>query len=69
MRKDSDFEVMDHIAVYVNGNAKLEALMKKNEAEIKSVVLADEVITGAMDGIAKEWNLNGEDVTIGVRKL
>ena len=68
MRKDSDFEVMDHIVVYVNGNAKLEELMKKNEAEIKSVVLADEVVTGAMDGIAKEWNLNGEDVTIGVKR-
>ena len=69
MRKDSDFEVMDHIVVYVNGNAKMEELMKKNEAEIKSVVLADEVVTGAMDGIAKEWNLNGEDVTIGVKRL
>ncbi len=69
MRKDSDFEVMDHIIVYVNGNTKLEELMKKNEAEIKSVVLADEVVTGAMDGIAKEWNLNGEDVTIGVKRL
>ncbi len=68
MRKDSGFEVMDHIVVYVNGNPKLEALMKKNEAEIKSVVLADEVVTGAMDGIAKEWNLNGEDITIGVKK-
>ena len=43
--------------------------MKKNEAEIKSVVLADEVVTGAMEGIAKEWNLNGEDVTIGVKRL
>ena len=69
MRKDSDFEVMDHIIVYVNGNAKLEELMKKNEAEIKSVVLADEVVTGAMEGIAKEWNLTGEDVTIGVKRL
>ena len=69
MRKESDFEVMDHIIVYVNGNAKLEELMKKNEAEIKSVVLAEEVVTGAMDGITKEWNLNGEDVTIGVKRL
>ena len=69
MRKEADFEVMDHIVVYVNGNDKLQELMKKNEAEIKSVVLADEVVTGAMEGIAKEWNLNGEDVTIGVKRL
>ena len=47
----------------------LEELMKKNETEIKSVVLADEVVIGAMDGIAKEWNLNGEDITIGVKRL
>ena len=33
------------------------------------MVFADEVVTGAMDGISKEWNLNGEDVTIGVKRL
>ncbi|MBE5952300.1 MAG: isoleucine--tRNA ligase [Lachnospiraceae bacterium] len=69
MRKDADFEVMDHIVVYVSGNEKMEELMAKNEAEIRSVVLADEVVVGSMDGIAKEWNLNGEDVTIGVKRV
>ena len=69
MRKDADFEVMVHIVVYVSGNAKLETLMAKNEAEIRSVVLADAVVCGQMDGIAKEWNLNGEDVTIGVKRV
>ena len=34
-----------------------------------SVVLADEVVTGAMDGISKEWNLNGEDVVLGVKRI
>ena len=69
MRKDSDFEVMDHINVYVSGNATIEALMKKNEDEIKTTVLAKELVIGTVDGIAKEWNLNGETVTIGVKKL
>ena len=69
MRKDSDFEVMDHINVYVSGNATIEALMKKNEDEIKTIVLAEELVIGIVDGIAKEWNLNGETVTIGVKKL
>jgi isoleucyl-tRNA synthetase len=69
MRKDADFEVMDHIVVYVSGNEKMEALMAKNEAEIRSVVLADEVVVGQTDGITKEWNLNGEDVTIGVKRV
>ena len=69
MRKESDFEVMDHINVYVSGNATIEALMKKNEDEIKTIVLATELVTGTLDGITKEWNLNGETVTIGVKKL
>ena len=69
MRKDSDFEVMDHINVYVSGNATIEALMKKNEDEIKTTVLASELVIGTLDGITKEWNLNGETVTIGVKKL
>ena len=69
MRKDSDFEVMDHINVYVSGNATIEALMKKNEDEIKTTVLAEELVIGTLDGITKEWNLNGETVTIGVKKL
>ena len=69
MRKDSDFEVMDHINVYVSGNATIEALMKKNEDEIKTTVLAEELVIGTVDGITKEWNLNGENVTIGVKKL
>ena len=63
----------DRIAVVEGGRivelGSHEELMAKNEAEIRSVVLADEVVVGSMDGIAKEWNLNGEDVTIGVKRV
>ncbi len=69
MRKDAGFEVMDHICVYVTGNAEIEAIMKKNEAEIKKVVLADEIVYGTPESFVKEWNLNGKDVTFGVRKV
>ena len=69
MRKDADFEVMDHIAVYLNGNDKIASIVKANESSIAGKVLADSVVTGEMDGISKEWNVNGENVTIGVKKL
>ena len=68
MRKEAGFEVMDHITVYVQGNEMLEQLFTKNCAEIQKTVLADALVTGSMDGTSKEWNLNGEDVTLGVKK-
>ncbi len=67
MRKDSDFEVMDHIKVYISGNDKVAGIVQKNEQAIGEKVLADEFVY-AEGGIAKEWNVNGENVTIGVEK-
>ena len=67
MRKDSDFKVTDHIVLGVSGNEKIEAIVKKNEAEIKSDVLADEITYGTADGIVHEWDLNGEKASISVK--
>lgn len=69
MRKDADFEVMDHITVYLNGNDKIAGIVRANESSIAGKVLADTIVTGEMDGISKEWNVNGENVTIGVKKI
>jgi isoleucyl-tRNA synthetase len=68
MRKEAGFEVMDHICVSVKGNEKIEKLFTEHEDEIKGEVLADEIILDAAEGYVKEWNLNGEDVTLGVTK-
>ena len=68
MRKDAGFEVMDHINVYVSGNEKIKEIAAKNMEEIKTVVLADEIIFDRLSGFEKEWNLNGEDVTLAVEK-
>ena len=68
MRKDAGFEVMDRINVYVSGNDKIAALMEKNAEQVKSVVLADNIIAGEAKGFTKDWNINGEDVTLGVEK-
>lgn len=69
MRKESGFEVMDHIKVSCEGNAKIAEYIAKNEAEIKDETLADEIDTAKADGNTKEWNINGEAVTLGVKKL
>ncbi len=68
MRKDADFEVMDHITLYVTGNDKIADIVKRNEAQICKVVLATGVVYGSADGSVKDWNLNGEDVTLGVKR-
>ena len=68
MRKDSGFEVMDHIKVYINGNDRVADVVKKNAEAISVKVLADEIVYGADCVGAKNWNVNGEDVTIGVQK-
>ncbi len=68
MRKDADFEVMDHIKVSVLGNDKLADIVKKNEEAIATKVLADSFDFAVEYSIKKEWNVNGENVTICVEK-
>ena len=68
MRKDSDFEVMDHINVYVSGNDKIAGIMQKNAEFIKEEVLAEAILTSDYSGL-KEWNINGENVQLGVERI
>ena len=66
MRKENGYEVTDHIAVGLKGNEKLENLVKKNESFLKDITLADKVTYGETSGHEKEWNINGETVTLSV---
>ena len=68
MRKEAGFEVMDKITVYADGNDKIQEVMKEHEDEIKSEVLADEMVLGQTEGYVKEWNINKEAVNMGVKK-
>ena len=68
MRKDSGFEVMDHIKVGIAGNDKLAAIAAKNEKAIADKVLAESIDKDAVYANSKEWNVNGEKVTISVEK-
>ena len=66
MRKDSGFEVMDNINLYVGGNETLEAVVKKYEDIIKHDTLAKDVLYN-VDG--KEYvstPINGENLNIFV---
>ena len=69
MRKDAGFEVMDHIRVSMQDNDKVKGIIQKNESTIKSEVLADVVDYESAGGFTKEWNINGENVILGVKKL
>ena len=69
MRKDSGFEVMDHIEVYVVGSEKITDVIVKNAEQIKEEVLAEKIIIGDMQGHTTEWKINGEEVTFGVAKI
>lgn len=68
MRKEADFEVTDHITVYLDGSSKIMDIVQKNNETISTKVLADKIISGKLGGITKEWNVNGEEVVIGVAK-
>ena len=69
MRKEAGFEVMDHIKVSINGNAKVAEIVNANRDAISGKVLANEILTDAGLAIEKEWNVNGEKAVIGVEKV
>ena len=69
MRKDAGFEVTDHIKVACSGNDKVAGIVKQHEAAIAGKVLADAVELDSVLTVSKEWNVNGENVTISVEKV
>ena len=69
MRKDADFEVMDHIKVSFAGNDKVADIAAKNERTIAGKVLAESIAAGGELSISREWDVNGEKVTISIEKV
>ncbi|MBQ4066798.1 MAG: isoleucine--tRNA ligase, partial [Clostridia bacterium] len=69
MRKDSDFNVMDRIAVCVVGSDKIRAILEKDASDFKSAVLCDDLsFKAGLEGISKDWSINGEAVTITIKR-
>ena len=69
MRKEADFEVMDHIRVSLNGNDKLAEIASANAQAICGKVLADVLTTGENFAVSKEWDVNGEKVTVSIERV
>ena len=68
MRKDSGFDVVDHIKVSIECDDELSATVREYEKEIKEDVLANEIVF-TLGADAKEWDVNGKDVKLCVEKL
>ena len=69
LRKEAGFDVVDHIILYTGENETLGALVKRNEAQLKKEVLADEIRIGETGGYTKATNINGEKTTLGVARI
>ena len=69
MRKEADFEVTDRIRVSFAGNEKVADIALRNKEAIAGKVLAESMATGETLAVAKEWNVNGENVTISVERV
>ncbi len=67
MRKEAGFEVTDHIVLSHHGNSLIEGIFARHGAEIAADTLADSIKPGSA-GYVKDWEINGESVTLGVEK-
>ena len=66
MRKECGLEVTDHIALDLSGNPRLVEIARRNEAFIREIILADSLSCDAPMGTSKEWNINGEKLTLSI---
>ena len=67
MRKEAGFEVTDHIVLSHHGNSLIKGIFARHGAEIAADTLADSIKLGSA-GYVKDWEINGESVTLGVEK-
>ena len=69
MRKEAGFEVTDKIGISLGDNQAIENIFRSREDQIKSEVLAEDVVYGKVSGYEKDWKINSENVKLGVWKL
>ncbi len=68
MRKDAGFAVTDQIHVTASVSPALAKVLEANRDGIMHDVLALSLTDATPDGFVKEWNINGENAVLGVRK-
>ena len=69
MRKEAGFNVMDHIKVTLSGGQNCERIVTEQAGSVTGDVLADSIAVTTPAGYTKSWDINGENVTIGVEKV
>ena len=69
MRKEAGFNVMDHINITVEGSKRICDVVNRLPDEIANDTLADSIKVATANGYTKQWDINGEDVTLGVEKV
>ena len=69
MRKEADFNVMDHIEITVAGSELITKLALDKKNDIVGDTLADSLTAAEPTGFVKEWDINGEKATFGVKKV
>lgn len=69
MRKEADFNVTDHIAITLKGSETVTKIAENKTADITGDTLADSLTVSEPDGYVKEWDINGENVILGVKKI
>ncbi|MBR2448002.1 MAG: hypothetical protein IKB29_03360, partial [Clostridia bacterium] len=69
MRKEADFNVTDHIEITIEGSEKVCDIAVSKKAYIVGDTLADSLTIADPQGFVKEWDINDQKVTIGVKKV
>ena len=69
MRKEAGFNVTDHITVKLAGEEKILDIAQKMCDDITKDTLADSLTLGEPEGFTKDWDINGEKLTIGIKKI
>ena len=69
MRKEAGFEVTDRIRLAAAGNDAVVSLISRNSAAICADTLAVAYLPGETLAVSREWNINGETVTLSVEKV
>ena len=68
MRKESGFEVLDRINLYVAENEKIEKVIKKFEETIKHETLANNIFYNKEGVTYTDTNINGENLKVKVER-
>ena len=66
LRKDSGFEVQNHIEIYYSDNEKMAEIIERNKEQIADETLADKIEKGKGE---TELDINGEKVKIKLVRL